>query len=158
MGGIVSTPPTHKFPLPTTMETSEYVRPSKLLLNVTIDNSLGAIQVFMSHEDTVVDLIKATLVIYNKEKRRPLLKDTDPKCYDLHYSPYTLQSNLSCFHLLLLWLSLLFYYFYILYIGWFKKYYTAKLKEIPCSIHKHSAFFMLIFSYSYTFLKFFRCS
>ncbi|TKY70869.1 hypothetical protein E2542_SST07163 [Spatholobus suberectus] len=91
MGGIVSTPPTHKFPLPT-METSDYVRPSKLLLNVTIENSLGAVQVLMWPEDTVDDLVKAALVIYHKEKRRPLLKDTDPKCYDLHYSPYSLQS------------------------------------------------------------------
>ncbi|KAG5089855.1 hypothetical protein AAZX31_01G198600 [Glycine max] len=91
MGGIVSTPPTHKFPLPT-METCDYVRPSKLLLNVTIENSLGAIQVLLSPEDTVADLVNAALLIYEKEKRRPLLKDTDPKCYDLHYSPYTLQS------------------------------------------------------------------
>ena len=91
MGGTVSTPPTHKFPLPT-METCDYVRPSKLLLNVTIENSLGAIQVLLSPEDTVADLVKAALLIYEKEKRRPLLKDTDPKCYDLHYSSYTLQS------------------------------------------------------------------
>ena len=94
MGGTVSTPPTHKFPLPT-METCDYVRPSKLLLNVTIENSLGAIQVLLSPEDTVADLVNAALLIYEKEKRRPLLKDTDPKCYDLHYSPYTLQSNPS---------------------------------------------------------------
>lgn len=103
MGGTVSTPPTHKFPLPT-METCDYVRPSKLLLNVTIENSLGAIQVLLSPEDTVADLVKAALLIYEKEKRRPLLKDTDPKCYDLHYSSYTLQSNPS----------LLFTFYYIL--------------------------------------------
>ncbi|XP_027362602.1 uncharacterized protein LOC113870207 [Abrus precatorius] len=92
MGGIVSTtPPSHKFPL-STVETSQYLRPSKLLLNVTVENSLGAIQVLMSPEDTVADLVKAALLIYDKDKRRPLLKDTDPKCYHLHYSPYTLQS------------------------------------------------------------------
>lgn len=106
MGGIVSTPPTHKFPLPT-METCDYVRPSKLLLNVTIENSLGAIQVLLSPEDTVADLVNAALLIYEKEKRRPLLKDTDPKCYDLHYSSYTLQSNPS----------LLFTFYYILWFS-----------------------------------------
>ncbi|KAL2348118.1 hypothetical protein Fmac_002118 [Flemingia macrophylla] len=92
MGGSVSTPPTNKFPLPNIESCSNYVRPSKVLVNVTVDNSLGAIQVLMSPEDTVADLVRAALLIYHKEKRRPLLKDTDPKCYDLHYSPYTLQS------------------------------------------------------------------
>nr|KYP67211.1 Uncharacterized protein At4g22760 family [Cajanus cajan] len=92
MGGIVSTPPTNKFPLPTMATASDYVWPSKLLVNVSVENSLGAIQVLMSPEDTVADLVKAALLIYHKEKRRPLLKDNDPKCYHLHYSPYTLQS------------------------------------------------------------------
>ncbi|KAK7406214.1 hypothetical protein VNO78_07834 [Psophocarpus tetragonolobus] len=86
MGGMVST-----HPLPT-VESCDYVLPSKLLLNVTIENSLGAIQVLMSPQDTVADLVKATLLIYDKDKRRPLLNNTDPMCYHLHYSPYTLQS------------------------------------------------------------------
>ncbi|XP_061357826.1 uncharacterized protein LOC133302104 [Gastrolobium bilobum] len=87
MGGFVSTPRTH-------METGgdSLHQPPKLLLNVNIENSLGAIQVLMQPEDTVADLVKAALGIYDKEKRRPLLKHTDPKCYDLHYSPYSLQS------------------------------------------------------------------
>lgn len=93
MGGSVSTPRPFKLPLPA-METCDSLRPLKLLFNVTIENSLGAIQVLMlPEEDTVGDLIKAALVIYDRDKRRPLLRDTDPNCYDLHYSPYNLQSN-----------------------------------------------------------------
>ncbi|KAK2426067.1 hypothetical protein QL285_024775 [Trifolium repens] len=92
MGGTISTSQTHKFPLQT-METSDSpLRPTKLLLNVTIENTLGAIQVLMSPENTVSDLVKVALLTYDKEKRRPLLKETDPNRYELHYSPYTLQS------------------------------------------------------------------
>ncbi|CAI8589204.1 unnamed protein product [Vicia faba] len=93
MGGAVSTPQTHKFPVQT-LETNDVapLRPTKLLVNVTIENTLGAIQVLMSPENTVGDLVKVALMTYDKEKRRPLLKDTDPKHYQLHYSPYILQS------------------------------------------------------------------
>ncbi|KAH1132924.1 hypothetical protein GYH30_011658 [Glycine max] len=83
-------PLTLKLPL----QNSEYslLRPSKLLLNVTIENCLGAVQVLLSPEDTVADLIKAALAFYEREKRRPFLKNTDPKCYDLHFSSFTLES------------------------------------------------------------------
>ncbi|XP_058772908.1 uncharacterized protein LOC131647011 [Vicia villosa] len=87
MGGTASTPQTH------TLKTSDPpLRPTKLLVNVSIENTLGAIQVLMSPENTVGDLVKVALITYEKEKRRPLLKETDPKHYQLHYSPYTLQS------------------------------------------------------------------
>lgn len=76
-----------------TNSNNSILRPSKLLLKVTIENSLGAIQVLMLSEDTVEDLIKAALVFYEKEKRRPILKNYDPKSYDLHYSKFTFQSN-----------------------------------------------------------------
>ncbi|KAI5439829.1 hypothetical protein KIW84_025263, partial [Lathyrus oleraceus] len=92
MGGAVSTPQTRKFPVQTLETSDPPLRPSKLLVNVTIENTLGAIQVLMSPENTVGDLVKVALMTYDKEKRRPLLKDTDPKHYQLHYSPYTLQS------------------------------------------------------------------
>ncbi|MED6124300.1 hypothetical protein PIB30_057668 [Stylosanthes scabra] len=88
MGGSVSTP--RGSPKKSSSVCGD--GPTKLLLNVTIDNSLGAIQVLMSPEDTVTDLIKAILSIYASEKRRPPLKDTRPDSYDLHYSPFTLQS------------------------------------------------------------------
>jgi len=85
---FVSTPLTPK------MQTNDFVlRPSKLLLKVTIENSVGAMQMLMLSEDTVEDLIKAALVFYEKDKRRPILKNTDPRCYDLHYSQFTFESN-----------------------------------------------------------------
>ncbi|KAI9175024.1 hypothetical protein LWI28_026293 [Acer negundo] len=40
----------------------------------------------------VSDLIKAAIEIYVKEKRRPLLKHTDFKSFQLHYSQYSLES------------------------------------------------------------------
>ncbi|AES94192.1 hypothetical protein MtrunA17_Chr5g0398651 [Medicago truncatula] len=92
MGGTVSTPQTDKFPLDTTESNDSLLRPSKLLLNVSIENTLGAIQVLMLPEDTVGQLVKVALMTYDKEKRRPLLKDTDPNRYQLHYSPFTLES------------------------------------------------------------------
>ncbi|XP_024638828.1 uncharacterized protein [Medicago truncatula] len=67
-------------PMMPKMQTNDTVlRPSKLLLKVTIENSLGAIQMLMLSEDTVEDLIKAALVFYEKDKRRPILKNTDPR-------------------------------------------------------------------------------
>ncbi|WJX88950.1 hypothetical protein P8452_70986 [Trifolium repens] len=76
------------------IQTNDYyvLRPPKLLLKVTIENSLGPIQVLMLPEDTVEDLIKTALVFYEKEKRRPILKNNDPTFYDLHYSKFTFQS------------------------------------------------------------------
>ncbi|XP_045792485.1 uncharacterized protein LOC123887249 [Trifolium pratense] len=79
--------------MPNIQTNVDYVlRPPKLLLKVTIENSLGAIQVLMLPEDTVEDLIKTALVFYEKEKRRPILKNNDWKFYDLHYSKFTFQS------------------------------------------------------------------
>ncbi|KAG4933118.1 Uncharacterized protein HKD37_17G047608 [Glycine soja] len=78
--------------LPLQSSNDSFLRPSKLLLNVTIESCLGAVQVLLSPEDTVADLIKAALAFYEKEKRRPFLKNTDPKCYDLHFSSFTLES------------------------------------------------------------------
>ncbi|MED6224339.1 hypothetical protein PIB30_083002 [Stylosanthes scabra] len=67
-------------------------QPAKLLVNVTLENSPGAMQVVIPAEDTVGDLVAAALVFYEKEKRRPFLKNTDPKRYDLHYSSFALES------------------------------------------------------------------
>ncbi|KAE9596790.1 hypothetical protein Lal_00007734 [Lupinus albus] len=88
MGGFVSIPRTQQ-PIETT---NDSLRPSKLLFNVTIHNSLGTIKVLMLPEDNVGDLIKAVLVIYDGGKMRPVLRNIDPNCYHLHYSPYNLQS------------------------------------------------------------------
>ncbi|XWS73962.1 hypothetical protein CRYUN_Cryun02cG0174600 [Craigia yunnanensis] len=65
---------------------------TKLLLNVTIQGSLGAVQVVMSPENTVGDLIIAAVRQYSKECRRPILPSTDASLFDLHYSQFSLES------------------------------------------------------------------
>ncbi|XP_073060225.1 uncharacterized protein [Primulina eburnea] len=69
-------------------------RPSKLtkfLLNVTVQRSLGPVQVLISLEATVEDLIAAALCQYAKEARRPILS-SDASAFDLHYSQFSLES------------------------------------------------------------------
>ena len=91
---FISAPPPGRLALPSpAKECGDSLRVTKLLFNVTIENSLGPVQVMMSPEGTVADLVRAALAIYGKEKRRPFLKDADPKRYNLHYSPFSLQSN-----------------------------------------------------------------
>ncbi|XP_030538179.1 uncharacterized protein LOC115746520 [Rhodamnia argentea] len=64
---------------------------AKLLLNVTVERSLGPVQVVMAQEKSVRDLIRASVEAYGKEKRRPLLRVSDPRCFELHYSPFSLE-------------------------------------------------------------------
>ncbi|GAV70358.1 hypothetical protein CFOL_v3_13856 [Cephalotus follicularis] len=77
---------------PTENSWSQPLRLTKLLVNVNIERSVGSVQVLISPDNTVKDLVKAALAIYVKEKRRPLLKETDPVCFCLHYSQFSLQS------------------------------------------------------------------
>ncbi|GKV34857.1 hypothetical protein SLEP1_g43198 [Rubroshorea leprosula] len=65
---------------------------TKLLLNVTIQGSLGAIQVVLSPENDVGDIINAALRQYAKEGRRPIFSSTNPSHFDLHYSQFSLES------------------------------------------------------------------
>ncbi|KAH7671452.1 hypothetical protein IHE45_10G094800 [Dioscorea alata] len=65
--------------------------PSKLLVNVTITRSLGAVQVMASTLWTVNDLIAATVELYIKEGRRPLLPTTLLSHFTLHYSQFSLE-------------------------------------------------------------------
>ncbi|GAB4824761.1 hypothetical protein Ancab_007625 [Ancistrocladus abbreviatus] len=65
---------------------------TKLLLNVTIQGSLGAVQVLTSPELTVGDLIAAAVRQYVKEGRRPVLPTSVPAEFDLHYSQFSLES------------------------------------------------------------------
>ncbi|CAI9781452.1 unnamed protein product [Fraxinus pennsylvanica] len=65
---------------------------TKLLLNVTIQRSLGALQVLMSPDATVDDLIKAALRQYAKEGRRPIISSADSSGFGLHYSQFSLES------------------------------------------------------------------
>ncbi|OVA07688.1 hypothetical protein BVC80_1827g50 [Macleaya cordata] len=71
---------------------------TKLLLNVTIQRSLGPVQVVTSPEKTVGELIEAALQIYVKEKRRPFLTETDPQCFELHYSQFSLERSFGLFN------------------------------------------------------------
>nr|GMD16017.1 uncharacterized protein LOC109158491 [Ipomoea batatas] len=64
---------------------------SKLLINVTIQRCLGAVQVLMSSESTVEDLIAAALRQYVKEGRRSALPSTYPADFGLHYSQFSLE-------------------------------------------------------------------
>ncbi|KAI7756629.1 hypothetical protein M8C21_021380 [Ambrosia artemisiifolia] len=72
----------------------EMLRPklTKLLLNVTVQRSLGPVQVLISPESTVRDLIVDALRLYSKEGRRPILPSLDPSCFGLHYSQFSLES------------------------------------------------------------------
>ncbi|OIT34243.1 PREDICTED: uncharacterized protein LOC109244939 [Nicotiana attenuata] len=76
----------------TTIGEEKQKKLKKLLLNVHIQNSLGPVHVVISHENAVGDLIKAAIEIYVKEKRRPLLPSRDSRCYELHYSQFSLES------------------------------------------------------------------
>ncbi|KAJ0964160.1 hypothetical protein J5N97_029282 [Dioscorea zingiberensis] len=64
----------------------------KLLLNVTVQQSPGPVQVMMSPESTVADFVRAAVEAYVREGRRPLLATSDPKAFELHYSQYSLES------------------------------------------------------------------
>ncbi|KAL3738036.1 hypothetical protein ACJRO7_019547 [Eucalyptus globulus] len=66
--------------------------PARLLLNVTVERSLGPVHVVMAREKSVSDLIRASVEVYAREKRRPLLRGGgDPRCFELHYSPFSLE-------------------------------------------------------------------
>ncbi|KAL0436993.1 UNVERIFIED_CONTAM: hypothetical protein Sradi_0407200 [Sesamum radiatum] len=65
---------------------------TKLLLNVTIQRSLGPVHVLMPPEATVEELIAAAIRQYVKEARRPVLPSTDASAFDLHYSQFSLES------------------------------------------------------------------
>ncbi|KAL2902217.1 hypothetical protein RDABS01_027299 [Bienertia sinuspersici] len=80
-------------------------RLTKLLLSVTVQGCTGQFQIIMSPENTVGELIKAVLEMYMKEKRRPLLSENQPNCFELHYSPFSLQSKAF-------FLSFFFYFYF----------------------------------------------
>ncbi|XP_071711346.1 uncharacterized protein [Rutidosis leptorrhynchoides] len=65
---------------------------TKLLVNVTVQRSLGVVHVLISPESTVGDLIAAVLRQYVKEGRRPVFPSLDASGFDLHYSQFSLES------------------------------------------------------------------
>ncbi|XP_009803629.1 uncharacterized protein LOC107823730 [Nicotiana tabacum] len=74
------------------LEVKDRLKLTKLLLNVTIQRSLGPVHVLISLESTVQDLIAATIRQYTKEGRRPVLTSGNPADYGLHYSQFSLES------------------------------------------------------------------
>ncbi|KAK9061592.1 hypothetical protein SSX86_018774 [Deinandra increscens subsp. villosa] len=73
---------------------TEAIRPrlTKLLINVTVQRSLGPLQVLVSPESAVRDLIADALRLYSKEGRRPILPSINPSGFGLHYSQFSLES------------------------------------------------------------------
>ncbi|XP_076960841.1 uncharacterized protein At4g22758-like [Bidens hawaiensis] len=71
----------------------EFTRPklTKLLLKVTVQRSLVPMNVLISPESTVGDLIAAALRQYSKEGRRPVFPTINPPGFDLHYSQFCLE-------------------------------------------------------------------
>lgn len=65
---------------------------TKLLLKVTVQRSLGPVQVIISPNSSVRDLVADALRQYSKEGRRPILSSLDPSEFGLHYSQFSLQS------------------------------------------------------------------
>ncbi|KAI4386107.1 hypothetical protein MLD38_004068 [Melastoma candidum] len=65
---------------------------TKLLLNVTVQGSVGAVHVVMRPDLTVGDLIAAAVGQYVKEGRRMMVPAKDPALFDLHYSQFSLES------------------------------------------------------------------
>lgn len=65
---------------------------TKLLLNVTIQRSTGALHLLIPPDSSVDDLIAAALRQYLKEGRRPVLPSTSAADYGLHYSQFSLES------------------------------------------------------------------
>lgn len=67
----------------------------KLLVNVTVWQSIGALRVLISTHATVLDVIKVAVELYAKEGRRPFL-NSDPLSFDLHFSQFTIDCKFFC--------------------------------------------------------------
>ncbi|KAJ8479039.1 hypothetical protein OPV22_022766 [Ensete ventricosum] len=66
--------------------------PTKVLVNVTVQRSLGPVQVMASTDWSVGDLVATALRLYVKEGRRPPLPTAEPSTFGLHYSQFSLES------------------------------------------------------------------
>ncbi|CAL9099813.1 unnamed protein product, partial [Musa textilis] len=66
--------------------------PTKVLVNVTVQRSLGPVQVMASTDWSVGDLVAAALRLYVKEGRRPPLPTAEPSAFGFHYSQFSLES------------------------------------------------------------------
>ncbi|WOL02266.1 hypothetical protein Cni_G10985 [Canna indica] len=76
----------------TTSPPTERRVPAKVLVNVTVQRSLGPVQVVACTDWTVGDLVAAAVRRYVKEGRRPTLPTAEPSAFALHYSQFSLES------------------------------------------------------------------
>ncbi|XP_078149756.1 uncharacterized protein LOC144545072 [Carex rostrata] len=65
--------------------------PVKVLLHVTVQQSMWPLQVMAFSEWSVADLVVSVLRQYVKEGRKPQLASADPSTYGLHYSQFSLE-------------------------------------------------------------------
>ncbi|KAH9622233.1 hypothetical protein KSS87_013050 [Heliosperma pusillum] len=77
---------------PYTMHPVTTERLTKVLVKVTVQGSVGPVQLVMSPETSVVALMKAVLEVYTQHKRRPVMAQITPSCFELHYSPFSFES------------------------------------------------------------------
>ena len=73
------------------------LRANKFLVNVTVARSSGPLRLLLFKDATVKDMIKAALLLYAKEGRKPLLSK-DRTSFGIHYS----QFSIDCKHFSLL--------------------------------------------------------
>ncbi|KAF0935253.1 hypothetical protein E2562_031707 [Oryza meyeriana var. granulata] len=73
-------------------EERRLVAPSKVLLTVSVRQSMWPLQVMARTEWRVADLVAAAVELYVREGRRPLLPSADPAAFGLHFSQFSLQS------------------------------------------------------------------
>lgn len=62
---------------------------NKLLVSITIAQSIGPLRLLLFKDATVEEVIKAAFVLYAKEGRKPLLSN-DPAAFGLHYSQFSI--------------------------------------------------------------------
>uniref|UniRef100_A0A0D9WLI6 DUF7054 domain-containing protein n=1 Tax=Leersia perrieri TaxID=77586 RepID=A0A0D9WLI6_9ORYZ len=72
-------------------------RLTRLLLNVTVEQSLWPVHVVLAANSTVADLVRAAVAAYVREGRRPPLPaaaagDDAAAGFELHFSKYSLES------------------------------------------------------------------
>ena len=67
--------------------------PSKVLVTVTVQQSMWPLHVMACTQWRVADLVTAAVELYVREGRRPLLPSAEPSAFGLHYSQFSLQST-----------------------------------------------------------------
>uniref|UniRef100_A0A7N0V3W9 DUF7054 domain-containing protein n=1 Tax=Kalanchoe fedtschenkoi TaxID=63787 RepID=A0A7N0V3W9_KALFE len=68
-----------------------YIKEAKVVVNVTVEGSVGPIRTMVRLGSSVEDTIKLTLEKYAKEGRRSMLCNEDGVSFDLHDSYFSLQ-------------------------------------------------------------------